>query len=200
MPPRLLQLVLEPPALLQLIAYGEVALCWLLWMLAFIRPSKLSSDQTEILRAPASRLGIFFNFLGAACIFAYVRPAGFTKTLPELAASMLLAPFSVAMVWGATRHLGKQWRFQAAINEGHTLIKTGPYTRLRHPIYASMLTLFLSVGLAYTWWPMLIAGMVLTLIGIEIRVQAEDRLLEQYFQDEFLEWRGRTKAYIPLIR
>lgn len=184
----------------QLVAFAEIGLCWFIWWLAFIGPRREAAGQKEITHASASRLGIFFNFLGFACIFAYIRPVGYTKTLPELAAGMLLAPLGVNLAWRATRHLGKQWRFQAAISQGHQLITTGPYARLRHPIYASILLMEVSTGLVYTWWPLLVAGVVISLIGFEIRIHAEDRLLEQYFQDEFLEWRGRTKAYIPFIR
>ena len=35
---------------------------------------------------------------------------------------------------------------------------------------------------------------------MEIRVQAEDKLLEMYFQDEFIEYRARVRGYIPMIR
>ncbi len=50
--------------------------------------------------------------------------------------------------------------------------------------------MLLASGAAYSWWPMLVAGLILFLIGTEIRVHAEDRLLEVYFQDEFIEYRG----------
>ncbi len=40
---------------------------------------------------------------------------------------MILGPPSVALAWAATRHLGKQWRYQAAVSEDHELIQTGPY-------------------------------------------------------------------------
>jgi protein-S-isoprenylcysteine O-methyltransferase Ste14 len=198
--PRLLQLGVAQFGLPQLVAFVEISLCWFIWSLAFIRPRRQAARQIELTRASASRWGIFFNFLGSACIFAYIRPAGFAKTLPELTTAMLFAPLAVVLAWRATRHLGKQWRYQAAISQGHELITTGPYARLRHPIYASLLLMQLATGLAYTWWPLLVAGILLSLIGFEIRIHAEDRLLEQYFQDEFLEWRGRTKAYIPFIR
>jgi len=48
--------------------------------------------------------------------------------------------------------------------------------------------------------PLLVAGFLIFLIGIEIRVHAEDRLLEEYFQEEFLEYKGRTRAFIPFLR
>ena len=47
---------------------------------------------------------------------------------------------------------------------------------------------------------MLVIGISLFTIGTEIRVEAEDRLLEIYFQDEFIEYRSRVRAYIPFIR
>jgi len=64
----------------------------------------------------------------------------------------------------------------------------------------SMFGMLLSSGAAYTWWPMLVAGVSFFMIGTEVRVEAEDRLLETYFQDEFIEYRSRVRAYIPFIR
>jgi len=47
---------------------------------------------------------------------------------------------------------------------------------------------------------MLAAGFLFYVIGTEIRVHAEDRLLEMYFQDEFIEYRARVCGHIPFIR
>lgn len=185
---------------LQWIALGELAVCWVAWSLAFVRPRKEAAGHEKVVRAPASRWGIFLNFVGFACLFVYIRPAGFEQPIGELVVSMLLAPPCVVLVWSATRRLGKHWRYEAALSADHELVKTGAYARLRHPIYSSMLGMALATGFAYTWWPMFVAGILLFLIGIEIRVRAEDRLLEEYFQEEFLEYQGNTRAYIPLIR
>ena len=115
-------------------------------------------------------------------------------------ASMILGPVSVALAWSATRHLGKQWRFQAALSADHELIQTGPYRFVRHPIYASMLGMLLAVGSVWTWWPMFIAALIVYLAGTEIRVRAEDRLLEERFQEVFVAYRSRVRAYIPGLR
>ena len=113
---------------------------------------------------------------------------------------MILGPVSVAVAWSATRHLGKQWRFQAALSADHELVRTGPYRFVRHPIYASMLGMLLAVGLVWTWWPRLIAGIIVFIAGTEVRVRAEDRLLEERFQDVFVAYRSRVRAYIPGLR
>ena len=184
----------------QLIAIVELALCWIAWTLAFVNPRKKAAKQKQAALATASRWGIFLVILGYACIWAHVRPVGFTKSAPSLIASMILSPLSVALVWVATRHLGKQWRFQAALSEDHELIKTGPYAFLRHPIYTSMFGMLTATGAALTWWPMWAAGSIFFIAGTEIRVRAEDRLLGERFHQEFADYRSRVRAYIPFLR
>lgn len=113
---------------------------------------------------------------------------------------MILGPLSVALSWAATRHLGKQWRYVAALSEDHELIQTGPYRYVRHPIYTSMFGMVLATGAAWTWWPMLVASVIVFLIGTEIRVREEDRLLAERFQDSFADYRSRVRAFIPFVR
>jgi protein-S-isoprenylcysteine O-methyltransferase Ste14 len=185
---------------LQIVAWVWLGLCWFGWGMAFRKPRKQAQGQEKVVRAPSSRWGIFFNFLGFACIFPFIRPVGYVKPTWELVLSILIGPLAVLLAWSATRHLGKHWRFEAALSADHQLIQTGAYAWVRHPIYASMICMLLMTGFANTWEPLLIAGFVLFVIGVEIRVHAEDRLLEQRFQEEFAEYRSRVKAYIPFVR
>jgi protein-S-isoprenylcysteine O-methyltransferase Ste14 len=186
--------------MLQIAALIELALCWIVWSLAFLKPRKLAAGQKEVASAPASRLGIFLVMLGFALVWTYIRPVGFQKSAASLIASMVLGPPSVALVWAATRHLGKQWRYKAAVSQDHELIQTGPYAWVRHPIYASMLGMLLTTEAAWTWWPMGIAGIAAFLAGTEVRIRAEDRLLAAHFKDKFTAYRTRVPAYIPFLR
>src|SRR5260370_28907421 len=158
--------------MLQVIALVEVFLCWIVWSLAFIEPRKQAAGQKQAAIAPASRWGILLVMMGFACIGAYIRPAGFTKSAPSLIASMVLGTLSVALGWAAARQLGKHWRYQAALSEDHELIQTGPYRWLRHPIYTSMLGMLMATGAAWTWWPMWVAAAILFIAGTEIRIRA----------------------------
>ena len=159
-----------------------------------------AAGAKESVRARASRWGILLVMLGFACIWAFVRPTGFEKSTLSLIASMILGPPSVLLAWVAARHLDKQWRFQAALTEDHKLITTGPYRWVRNPIYASMLGMLLATGLAKTWWPLLVAGIIFFVIGTEIRVHAEERLLAERFGEEFARYKARTPAYLPFLR
>ena len=181
-------------------ALWEIIICWAIWVLAFLKPRRQAAGQKKVVEAPASKRGIVLQTVAFALTCAFARPAGYEKSIPSLIAAMILAPASVAVGWSAARHLGKQWRFEAALNEDHELVQTGPYRWIRHPIYASMLGMVLATGFAWTWWPLQIAGLVFFLIGTEIRVRAEDRLLSERFQESFASYRARVPAYIPFIR
>ncbi|HEY6490007.1 MAG: isoprenylcysteine carboxylmethyltransferase family protein [Terracidiphilus sp.] len=157
---------------LQIAAYLELVVSWVVWFLAFVKPRKQAARQKKVVRDAASRWGLVFNGLGFGCVCAYVRPEGFRKSFAELIASMVIAPLAIILVWSATRHLGRHWRFEAALSQDHALVKTGAYAWLRHPIYTSMLAMILATGLGYSWWPLLVLGILLFLFGIEIRVRA----------------------------
>jgi protein-S-isoprenylcysteine O-methyltransferase Ste14 len=181
-------------------AMAELLLCWVAWTFAFIKPQRQAKGQKKAVRAPASRWGIILVMLAFACAWAYVKPKGFEKSTASLVIAMILAPCATALAYAATRRLGKQWRYEAALSEDHDLITTGPYRWLRHPIYASMLGMLLATLLAWTWWPMAIAALALFVAGTEIRVHAEERLLQGRFPTEYAAFRKRTRAYIPFIR
>jgi protein-S-isoprenylcysteine O-methyltransferase Ste14 len=182
------------------VALAELLLCWIAWVLAFVRPSRQAKDQKKTETASSSRRGIAVVTVGFFCAWVQIRPSQFHKSVPSLIASMVIAPVSVALVWWATRHLGKQWRYVAALTEGHELITTGPYRIIRHPIYASMLGMLLATVFAWSWWPLGIAAVVFFILGTEIRIRAEDALLTSHFGEQFAAWRARTPAYIPFLR
>jgi protein-S-isoprenylcysteine O-methyltransferase Ste14 len=185
---------------LQIIALAELVIGYVVFSLAFLKPGQLSKGQRKAVRAPASRWGILLQTAAFAFAWMYVRPVGFSKSAPELIASMILVPLSVWLAWAAAWQLGKQWRYEAALSEDHELIRTGPYRWIRHPIYASMLGMTLATLTAWTWWPMAIASLVLFLLGAEVRIRAEDRLLAARFGAEFAEYRKNTRAFIPFLR
>lgn len=186
--------------MLQVAAFVELGLCWLVWSLAFVKPRNQAGGQREVASSPTSRWGIGLVMLGYALAWAYIRPPGFAKPAMALAASMILGPPSVVLAWAATRHLGKQWRYKAAISADHELIRTGPYAWVRHPIYLSMLGMLLATLCAWTWWPMAFGSVIAFFAGTEIRIRAEDRLLAGHFGDAFADYRSRVPAYIPFLR
>ena len=185
---------------LETTAWVVLAVCWIAWILAFVRPRRRAAGKKKVVRAASSRIGIGLVMLGYACVWTFVFPKGFHKSEASLIASMIVGPLAVALAWMATRHLDKQWRFEAALSEDHELITTGPYHWIRNPIYTSMFGMLLQTGLVKAWWPFLVAALVFYIVGTEIRVHAEERLLAERFGETYSTYRASTRAYLPFVR
>jgi len=106
----------------------------------------------------------------------------------------------VAVVTGGARALGRQWRLDAGLNADHELVTSGPYRLLRHPIYTSMLCVLCGTGWLLTLLPMLLAAVIVFMVGTEIRVRIEDRLLGERFGEPFGQYQRRVAAYVPFLR
>lgn len=153
--------------------------------------------------ARAARWGIVLQSVGYALVWSVPSAAvnaGKPPSAIRLVLSMFVGPVSVALIWSAIKHLGKQWRVDAALNQDHDLVRTGAYRLVRHPIYASMFGMLLASGLMWTWWPLLPFAIAVFLAGTEIRVRAEDRLLAGRFPEPFAAYKARVLAYIPFLR
>jgi protein-S-isoprenylcysteine O-methyltransferase Ste14 len=184
-----------------------LAACWLaygiLLVLQYVSAERRRRREGEASRRRSDRrsmVGMSLEFVAFATAFGFRR--GPMEPTPEvlLWLAMLLAPLAVAMGALAARSLGRDFRVQAVVTEGHQLITTGPYRVVRHPIYASLLGLLLATGITITPWPALLASLAIFLVGTEIRVRVEDALLRARFGAEFEAYRQRTAAYIPLVR
>lgn len=113
---------------------------------------------------------------------------------------MIVAAASVWLAISALRELGRQWSLEARLVEGHKLVKTGVYQIVRHPIYTAMLGMLVAMGIVYSHWLALVAGIFVFLIGTKIRTVFEERLLSEAFGEEFSEWKARVPGLIPFLK
>jgi protein-S-isoprenylcysteine O-methyltransferase Ste14 len=113
---------------------------------------------------------------------------------------VLFFVFAISLSWTATRALGEHWRMDAGLNADHELVRIGAYRVVRHPIYASMLCVFVATGLMITPWEWFFAAAVVFVIGAEIRVRVEDKLLVSRFGEQFRQYARETSAYVPFVR
>jgi protein-S-isoprenylcysteine O-methyltransferase Ste14 len=118
----------------------------------------------------------------------------------RLVAGAILLAIAAMLSWSSTLALGRQLRIDAAIGAEHELIQEGPYRVIRHPIYCSMLLIVAGIGvIAAPWWRV-VAALAVCVVGTEIRVRIEDRLLHERFGAEFERYRLSTSAYLPPMR
>jgi len=180
--------------------FSILATGWLLWAIPFVvlYAQRRSGRPAKVDRR--ARWGMLFLAVAYAVVWQgnfWTRSPGFLR----IAACILLFAAAGTLSWTSTRALGRQWRFDAGLNSDHELVRSGPYRLIRHPIYTSMLCTLLGTGLLLaTPLKLLLPSIACYVIGTEIRVRIEEKLLAAQFGDEFLEYRCRVPAYIPFLK
>ncbi|HEV2733080.1 MAG TPA: isoprenylcysteine carboxylmethyltransferase family protein [Terriglobales bacterium] len=102
------------------------------------------------------------------------------------------------MIW-ARRHLGRYWSDKVEIKADHQLISTGPYSRLRHPIYTGMLVGIAGTAIAVGEWRS-VAAFLLLLTNYVIKARKEERILREKFAAAFEAYERRTGFLVPRLR
>jgi protein-S-isoprenylcysteine O-methyltransferase Ste14 len=122
-----------------------------------------------------------------------ILPAG--ALVPTLGVVLIAVGLGFS-VW-ARRHLGRNWSSRVVVKEDHALIRTGPYSRLRHPIYTGLLLAFLGTAMIIGEVRAFLA-FVLLLISFAIKSQAEEARMREAFP-EYEQYRRETAALIPYV-
>ena len=94
--------------------------------------------------------------------------------------------------------LDTQWSPQLQLTKGHQLITTGPYARIRHPLYAGMCGWFISLSLLTANW-IFVGACVLTLAGLLWRIPKEEQMMIEAFGDEYKEYIKHTGRLFPKL-
>jgi protein-S-isoprenylcysteine O-methyltransferase Ste14 len=176
--------------------YAILAAGWLMWVTPFFLIKKSRASPATLDRR--ARWGIVLQALAYSLLW---QNRFWERSLDSwrLAFSVVFMILASVFSWSGARALGRQWRFDAGLNADHQLVTSGVYRIVRHPIYSSMLWMLIGTGLMIAPVPMLLLSLLLFVIGAEIRVRVEDRLLASRFGEQFYRYQRTVAAYIPLV-
>jgi len=111
---------------------------------------------------------------------------------------MWMTLFGAAFAIWARLHLGKNWSGEVTIREDHQLIRSGPYTSIRHPIYTGMLLALAGTALAIGEYRALL-GFAVFAVGIVQKAKKEEAMLAQEFGASFEEHKTKTGFLLPKL-
>jgi protein-S-isoprenylcysteine O-methyltransferase Ste14 len=103
----------------------------------------------------------------------------------------------VVCIW-ARRKLGGNWSGSVTVKEGHELVKSGPYRRIRHPIYTGILLMILGTGLASGR----VHGLLAFPIGLSalwLKSRVEERWMGAEFGERYAVYKKESWALIPFV-
>jgi protein-S-isoprenylcysteine O-methyltransferase Ste14 len=178
-------------------AYAILAAGWITWLTPFFLAKRNTQPAKDLDRR--ARWGVLLVAIAYSMLW---QSKFWERSLPgwRAALSIFLLLFAGLLSWTAARALGRYWRIDAGLSPDHELVTSGPYRVVRHPIYTSMLCVLLGTGFMITPLPLLVLSVLVFIVGTEIRVRIEDRLLASRFGDRFRDYQRSVPAYIPLLK
>ena len=113
-----------------------------------------------------------------------------TFTIGNVYLEMLFSFFgTVIMILGTyfntvgRLNLGKNWANQIKIYKKHTLVTSGVYSIVRHPLYASLIWMFYASCFVFFNYATLIATSLIFVPFMYLRAKQEEKLLKEKFPE-----------------
>ena len=104
----------------------------------------------------------------------------------------------IALAIWARQCLGANWSATITIRSHHSLVCTGPYSRMRHPIYSGLLIAIAGTALDQGEWRGLMA-LAIAVIAWAIKARKEESWLRGEFGAQFEEHCQRTGFLLPRL-
>ena len=100
------------------------------------------------------------------------------------------------LVW-TLRNLGKNLTDTVVTRRVHTLVMTGPYRWIRHPLYVTGGALLIAVGLMAANWFILGLSIIVVVLVRVVVVPLEEAALVARFGDDYRRYIQRTGGMLP---
>lgn len=164
-------------------------------------PAREVAWRREPVRFPAM---MALGALGLAGTAAFLLARDATRALdlalPEAArwAGLPLGAAGVALFAWSHQALGLAWSVRIRVREDAGLVTSGPYARVRHPMYTAIL--LWAAGLLLTSANLAAAGPWLALTALAAsRVADEEAALAEAFGDAYRAYARRTGRFLPRL-
>ena len=102
------------------------------------------------------------------------------------------------VIWTWTQvALGKEWSPQLQLREKHHLVTSGPYARIRHPLYTAMIGFGMSMALVTANWLFVVLAAAL-IAGLFARLPREEQMMIDEFGEEYKAYMKRTGKFFEM--
>ncbi len=116
----------------------------------------------------------------------------------RIAGLIVFITFSWLQV-SAFKSLGNYYTQDIVILKEHKLINSGLYKFIRHPQYLCQILSDIGAGIALFNYLIVPIVVLVELPLFVLRARYEDKLLEKYFKEEFINYKKQSGFFIPFI-
>ncbi|MGZ4904887.1 MAG: methyltransferase family protein [Halobacteriota archaeon] len=133
---------------------------------------------------------VAFSFAGAGIAML---PSGvYYVGIIVMVLGIVIRQWAIAM-------LGRFFSQTLGVQEGHTVVETGPYRYVRHPSYTGALIFFVGFGLALQSWGAVLVFIPIFAVVYGYRMHVEEQLLIAQLGDAYVSYARRTKRLFPHV-
>jgi protein-S-isoprenylcysteine O-methyltransferase Ste14 len=177
-------------------AYAILLAGVVVWFTPFVLAHRRVTTASTVDRR--SRWGVLLQFAAFSLLW---QGHFWTRPLPLWRTFVSIVLFAVAAIlsWTSSSALGSHLRVDTALGSEHHLVRSGPYALVRNPIYTSMLCVLCATAVVIAPCQLFLVSLVLFVVGTEIRVRTEERLLASRFGEEFQMYKRNVAAYFPFL-
>lgn len=175
---------------------------WFLVRMYYGRRAK-AQKADETIRPGFESCLVGLNFIGMMVLplVALFTPFldQFTMHVPDFIRLIFLV-IGFFNVWFFARihaDLGENWSPVLEIKTDHTLVRSGIYRRIRHPMYAHLWLWVVGQGFILDNWLVLVYGVAAWGLLYYLRVPKEEEMLVNRFGSEYREYMKTTGRVIP---
>jgi protein-S-isoprenylcysteine O-methyltransferase Ste14 len=109
---------------------------------------------------------------------------------------VVLGTISLVFYGWSQATLGKAWSPHLQTREEHALVTSGPYARIRHPIYLALLGFLSGIALVSANW-FFIALLVVSILVLALRIPKEEQMMIEQFGEEYKRYMENTGRLFP---
>lgn len=153
----------------------------------------------------ASKLAGLLGLTGFLAILAYVIQPDWLSwaslSLPEwsrwIGVGIALAGFAL-LQWSQST-LGRNWSDTPRMMKEQSLVTSGPYRWIRHPIYSAFILILGSTLLISANWLIGLSWIGMTVLEVASRIGFEETLMLEFFGEQYREYMKKTGRFAPRL-
>jgi protein-S-isoprenylcysteine O-methyltransferase len=174
-----------------------LALVWVVSTLRTKRTVRSQSSAAQLLYTAILLVGVLMIFAKQSGI-PWLDRQLFPISVPIVLAGFIIVMIGVAFSIWARLILGSNWSNRVTVKENHTLVRTGPYRIVCHPIYTGILVGMLGSALQ-RGGIRCFAGVLICGLSFWLKTRAEESFMVQSFGEQYQQYRHKVKALVPFI-
>jgi protein-S-isoprenylcysteine O-methyltransferase Ste14 len=162
------------------------------------RVSKSFVDRREQAILVVLSLGLFVI---PALVVATRHPISLKRSFVPILAWLGLVLLCAALWLFRQSHvdLGKNWSATLKVRTAHTLVRTGVYRYIRHPMYSSFLLLAIAQAFLISNWLADGAGLGAVALLFACRLLREEKMMLDRFGEDYRSYMNGTARIVPWL-